>query len=207
MIFQMPKRKLTLPTSSRTKILRGGSYWDDFGTSFFGTLGDPIGTVISLAKGDRPSWSRRGSKIVPFDQRKGFLGGFLNSMGTNYLTDMIKGAADAVSRNSAVNAKVLSRDPRLLAYKLTHRYKHRPTPLHFVKNKMTFTYLPTDVRRSGLGETLYSLVTSPGFKAFGKKAAITAASYAIPRAIDYFLNRSKKKKIPAAKVMDAASEI
>jgi len=190
----MVKRKLILPTSSRTKRSRGGDYWQDFGTSFFGTLGDPIGTIISLAKGDRPSWSKRGSKIVAFDHRNGFLGGFLNSMGLNYLQDMLSGAVNAISRKSAINAKILSADPRLLAYKLTFKSKHRPSKINFAKNKLTYTYLPTDIRRSGLGDTLVKLLTSPTAKALAKKAAITAATYGIPKAIDYFQSRRQKLK-------------
>lgn len=194
MIFQMPKRKLTLPTSSRTKRLRKGGYWDDFGTSFFGTLGDPIGTVISLAKGDKPSWSKRGSKIVAFDNRKGFLGGIINSMGIGYLQDLLGGAVNAVSRNSAISAATLTNDPRLLAYKLIHRHNKNPQ-MHFVRNKSFITYLPTDVRKSGVADSLIQLINNPSVRSFGKKAAIAAASYAIPKALDYILSKPKK---PAA---------
>lgn len=193
MTFQMPKRKHTLPISLRTKRARHSGYWDDFGTSFFGTLGDPIGTVISLAKGDRPSWSKRGSQIIPFNHRKGFIGGFLNSMGLNYLKDMLSGAVDAVSRKSAVNAKVLSRDPRLFAYKLIHRYNNRPHSMYFAQNKNNYTYLPTDIRRSGIGEMMYKFATDPRVQTFGKKAALSLATYAVPRAINYLISKTKKK--------------
>ena len=203
MIFQMPKRKRTLPTSSRTKRLRKGSTWAEIGQTFFHALEDPLGGMISLVKGDLPAWSKRGSKIVPFDNRKGFIGGLINSMGLNYLKDMLEGAVTAVSRNSAIKASVLAQDPRLLAYKLTHRFNNQPTRFYFTRNKSNMTHLPTDIRRSGIGETVYAILNNPTVRSIGKKAAIATATYALPRALDYFINRPKKRTLPArVEVMD-----
>lgn len=193
MIFQMAKRKRTSLTSTRSKKIRRGNYWENFGRSFFGTLSDPLGTVVSLIKGQQPSWNQRGKGIIErFDHRRGFIGGFLSSMGTNYLKQMLEGAIGAATRKEGVKKSILSKDPRLLAYKLIHR-NAGVNDIYFHNPKSTFQYLPFDIRNNGISDTLYNIYTNPTVRQYGKKAAVLAATYAIPRALDYILNKNNKR--------------
>lgn len=204
MIFQMAKRKLTLQTSSlpkKRKTLslptpayvknRGRGYAHNFGKSFFGTLGDPFGTVISLFKGENPSWNRH-KGIKSFDHRKGFINfaNILNSLGQSYLTDIAKKGVEAITRRSAINLN----DPRLLAYKVYHRY---PVVPH--TTLIRYDTLNPYTRHSGIGsDALNYILQNQTLRSLGKTALTSAAGVILPAALQlgakYIFGDGKKKK-------------
>ncbi|DAC81472.1 TPA_asm: hypothetical protein [Anelosimus tangle-web spider MELD virus] len=197
MIFQMVKRKRISRVCSPSKKRKSG-YWNDFGRSFFGTLGDPVGTIISLSKGQQPEWNRH-SGLATFDHRRGFVGNILNNFGMGYLNDVVNGTLHAVNRKSKINPF----DYRLLAYKL-HKAPSKPIrekELFRTHSVHPFTAMPSDIRKSSVNDSLYNLLQSETVKNFlknktvrdiGKKALITTAGIAIPKAIEYLTRKHEK---------------
>lgn len=194
----MPKRKsnsLSLPSAKR-----GGSYWNNFSKSFFGTLENPLGTIISLARGQPPSWSNRAKGIKVFDERQGSIGNLLSSFAWGGIKNMLQGAIDASTRNSGI--RNLGNSSNLLAH---HLLQVCPPKIQsgFLKNahNRRFTrVVPMHRGGNALTDILYNLLQNPAVREFGKKAAITTAGILIPKAINYALSHGKKKKSKAARI-------
>lgn len=189
MILQMVKRKLSLPRSYHSKKVRRNG---DIGSAIFGTLQDPIGSVISLISGQTPpSWQTRGNGLRLFDHRKGLLGGLLNGFGMGFLGNMASGILNAATRGSAMPVD-LSSDPRLLAYKLTYRnYLKEPR----FRNDPRFMHdARFNNRNSGIASFLLGLVKNPTVRQFAKKAALSAAGVLVPKAVEKIVEHVEKKR-------------
>lgn len=183
----MPKRKHSLPTVSSKKF-RGHGFWQDFGRGFFGTIGNPIGTVVSVIKGQNPSWWRA-NKLRVFDHRRGFVGGILSSLGAGYLKDALSGAFDAIQRKSSIQMT----SPSILNYKLNSR-PHYLTPNYVTREGLPVYIQHGPYRKNGIADLFLNIIRNPTVQKYGTKVGLTAASYLVPKAIDYFTSRNAKKK-------------
>lgn len=182
----MPKRKHSFPTISSKRMFRGHGFWQDFGRGFFGTIGNPLGTLISVIKGQNPDWMRA-NRLRLFDHRRGFIGGILSSLGTSYLKDVLGGGLNALQRKSSVPSNHHS----ILNYKLHSR------PYHLIPNYFD-KGLPIYIqhgpyRKNGLADTVLGLMKNPLVKEYGLKAALSAGSYLIPKGLNYLISRNAKK--------------
>ncbi|MGL5592319.1 MAG: hypothetical protein ACRDDH_00065 [Cetobacterium sp.] len=190
----MVKRKLTFPSPYNKKRL--GDFWGDFKNSFFGTISDPIGTLVSLAKGQQPSWNRSSAwkNMSIFDHRKGFIGNLLSSFGIGYLKDALTGGIDAIGRKSNFNY-----DPGFMHYKLLYRHPNIKRDLLRNGRSMPHPSVYYDRRGGPLTDMLYNFLQNKTVRDIGKKALITGAGVIVPKAIDYVGKKiygSKKRRLP-----------
>lgn len=188
----MSKRKLQIPYHPSKKS-RKGDFWPDFQKSFFGTLSDPVGTLVSLARGHDPSWNRNKGwrNITTFDHRKGFIGGLLGSLGVSYLKKALEGGLDALTRKSG------NTSPAFIQHLLLNKtFDPSATFSNFnaIKQRRGRSMPHPDyMRNSGISDMLFSLLQNQTVRDYGKKAALTGASYLLPRLINWISGKFSNK--------------
>ena len=155
-----------LPTQ-QVKKRRGNDFFD----ALWGTLKDPIGTLVSVARHQPPSWLQRGSgREVPlrvFDIRK--------SSGPINVTSHILNKAFTKYRKTGT----MTIDPADMAMISPTKYWSRDN------NNNVFTYR----RKSGLFDTILSMLTSPTARNLAKRIGISAASSALPAVASWTINK------------------
>lgn len=196
------KRLLELSGDQRAKKRRqGGKNWDDFKTSFVGTVKNPLGTLIALLRRDTLPFNRQSNwkGIRTYNSRKGFvtLAGVLGSIATGYIADALKGGMkELFPRFRGTNSI-----HKKIAY--AHLKPQRADDHTIFKRGRGITkYNKIFNKRAGInfGSVLSSLLTSDFAKKIGKKALTSSALATVPFAVNWvkskFSNRNRNTKMP-----------
>lgn len=156
------KRKRT-KQSIFTKKKRKGS---DFSKAFFGTLGDPIGTIISLIRKQPPSWARN-NRLSPAALRY---------------------------ERKLENFRNRHRYARSMPYFPPTPIVSVPnSPFGTAFGRSIRRSRIFDMRKGNLIDFFAKIITNPSFQSFGKKALISVGSSAIPAAISWAAKKIKRK--------------